>query len=245
MKRIVVLISGQGSNLDAIVRASEAQDWPGRVVAVISNRADARGLQSAQAHGIATEVLDHKAFADRAAFDAALAETVDRHAPDLVVLAGFMRILTPGVRGALRGPHAQRAPVAAAVVHRAEHAPAGDRGGLQGGRRHGALRQRRAGSRADRRAGRGAGAGRTTTRRRSPRRVLAAEHVLYPRAVGWFVKGELRIEGRPGDAPRPASRKAGSPEPADFPARAHERPRTTIFSRSCGASGAVRASFQR
>src|SRR5882762_7798792 len=95
MKRIAVLISGQGSNLDAIVRASEAQDWPGRVVAVISNRADARGLQSAQAMGIATEVLDHKAFADRATFDAALAEAVDGHAPDLVVLAGFMRILTP------------------------------------------------------------------------------------------------------------------------------------------------------
>ena len=95
MKRIVVLISGQGSNLDAIVRASEAQDWPGRVVAVISNRAEARGLQSAQAHGIATEALDHKAFADRPAFDAALADLIDRHAPDLVVLAGFMRILTP------------------------------------------------------------------------------------------------------------------------------------------------------
>ncbi len=95
MKRIVVLISGQGSNLDAIVRASEAQDWPGRVVAVISNRAEARGLQSAQARGIATAALDHKAFADRAAFDAALADLIDEHAPDLVVLAGFMRILTP------------------------------------------------------------------------------------------------------------------------------------------------------
>ena len=95
MKRIVVLISGQGSNLDAIVRASEAQDWPGRVVAVISNRADARGLQFAQERGIATAVLDHKAYADRAAFDAALAQTIDRFAPDLVVLAGFMRILTP------------------------------------------------------------------------------------------------------------------------------------------------------
>ena len=96
MKKIAVLISGQGSNLGAIVRASVAQDWPGRVVAVVSNRAEARGLQFAQEHGIATAVLDHKAYADRAAFDAALAETIDRFAPDLVVLAGFMRILTPG-----------------------------------------------------------------------------------------------------------------------------------------------------
>src|SRR6201996_3191485 len=88
MKRIVVLISGQGSNLDAIVRASEAQDWPGRVVAVISNRAEAGGLALAKARGIAAEVLDHKAFPDRPAFDGALAELIDRHAPDLVVLAG-------------------------------------------------------------------------------------------------------------------------------------------------------------
>src|ERR1700757_3331348 len=95
MKRIVVLISGQGSNLDAIVRASEAQDWPGRVVAVISNRAEAGGLDIARRSGVAAEVLDHKAFPDRPAFDAALGGLIDRHAPDLVVLAGFMRILTP------------------------------------------------------------------------------------------------------------------------------------------------------
>src|ERR1700759_2223479 len=95
MKRIVVLISGQGSNMDAIAQASEAEDWPARVVAVISNRADARGLERARERGIATAVRAHKAYADRAAFDAALAEAIDAHAPDLVVLAGFMRILTP------------------------------------------------------------------------------------------------------------------------------------------------------
>ena len=193
MKRIAVLISGQGSNLDAIVRASEAQDWPGRVVAVISNRADARGLQSARACGIAAEVLDHKGFADRAAFDAALAEAVDRHAPDLVVLAGFMRILTPGFvaryEGRMLNIHPSLLPsfsglnthrraieagckVAGATVHfvsaELDHGPIVAQAVVPvlAGDDETSLAQR----------------------------VLAAEHVLYPRAVGWFVKGELELK---------------------------------------------------
>ena len=100
MKHIVILISGGGSNMAAIVRAAEREDWArrlgARVAAVVSNRADAGGLVLAREKGIATEVLDHKTFASREAFDAALAERIDRHAPALVVLAGFMRILTPG-----------------------------------------------------------------------------------------------------------------------------------------------------
>ena len=193
MKRIVVLISGQGSDLDAIVRASEAQDWPGRVVAVISNRAEARGLQSAQAQGIATEVLDHKAFADRAAFDAALAGTIDRHAPDLVVLAGFMRILTPEFVGryegrmlnvhpsllpSFTGLHTHRraieegCKVAGATVHfvsaELDHGPI--------------VAQAVVPVLPD--------DDETTL----AQRVLAAEHELYPRAVGWFVKGELALK---------------------------------------------------
>lgn len=100
MKHIVILISGGGSNMAAIVRAAEREDWAhrlnARVAAVISNRADAGGLALAREKGIATEVLDHKAFAAREAFDAALAERIDRYQPALVVLAGFMRILTPG-----------------------------------------------------------------------------------------------------------------------------------------------------
>src|SRR5690242_19848804 len=96
MKRIVVLISGQGSNMDAIVRASRAEEWPARVVAVISNRPGAPGLERARALGVATAVVDHTLHAGRGPFDAALAEAIDGHAPDLVVLAGFMRILTPG-----------------------------------------------------------------------------------------------------------------------------------------------------
>jgi len=99
MKNIVILISGGGSNMAAIVRAAAQQDWTGRhgirVAAVISNRADAKGLAFAREQGIATEVLDHKAYPSREAFDAALAHAVLAHAPALVVLAGFMRILTP------------------------------------------------------------------------------------------------------------------------------------------------------
>lgn len=100
MRNIVILISGSGSNMAAIVRGAEQGRWSerlnARVAAVLSNRADAQGLDFAQDHGIATQVLDHKAFASREDFDAALMADIDRHAPVLVVLAGFMRILTPG-----------------------------------------------------------------------------------------------------------------------------------------------------
>ncbi len=100
MKNIVILISGGGSNMAAIVRTAQQQQWDkrlgARVAAVVSNKADAAGLAFAQAQGIATEVLDHKPFATREAFDTALAERIDRYEPALVVLAGFMRILTPG-----------------------------------------------------------------------------------------------------------------------------------------------------
>ncbi len=104
MKNIVILISGGGSNMAAIVRTAQAQNWAkqfnAQVSAVISNKADAKGLAFAKEHGIATAVVDHKAFADqpqpREAFDAALMKEIDQHQPHLVVLAGFMRILTPG-----------------------------------------------------------------------------------------------------------------------------------------------------
>ena len=104
MKNIVILISGGGSNMAAIIRTAEEQNWAkrlnARVSAVISNKADAKGLAFAKEHGIATAVIDHKAFAGepqpREAFDAALMTAIDQHQPHLVVLAGFMRILTPG-----------------------------------------------------------------------------------------------------------------------------------------------------
>lgn len=100
MKNIVILISGGGSNMAAIVRTAQQERWDtrlgARVVAVMSNKADAGGLEFARDHGIATAVVDHKAYASREAFDAALMAQIDQHSPALVVLAGFMRILTPG-----------------------------------------------------------------------------------------------------------------------------------------------------
>ena len=100
MKNIVILISGGGSNMGAIVRCAQREGWHkthgARVAAVISNRADAGGLALAREHQIATDVVDHKRFATREEFEAELAATIDRHQPSLLVLAGFMRILTPG-----------------------------------------------------------------------------------------------------------------------------------------------------
>ena len=104
MKNIVILISGGGSNMAAIVRAAQREDWErqygARIAAVISNKGTAGGLVFAKEQGIDTAVLDHKTFESREAFDAALMAEIDRHttpeAPVLVVLAGFMRILTPG-----------------------------------------------------------------------------------------------------------------------------------------------------
>ena len=103
MKNLVILISGTGSNMAAIVRAAERERWRerlnARIAAVISNRPAAAGLALAQAAGVATAVVDHQAFADRATFDAALRQAIDAHdphgTPALVVLAGFMRVLTP------------------------------------------------------------------------------------------------------------------------------------------------------
>jgi phosphoribosylglycinamide formyltransferase 1 len=95
MKNIVILISGRGSNMEAIVRAAQAQRWPARIAAVISNTAGAKGLEFAAAHGIAGVVVANQDFATREQFDAALRQAIDGFAPDLVVLAGFMRILTP------------------------------------------------------------------------------------------------------------------------------------------------------
>ena len=100
MKNIVILISGGGSNMAAIVRAAQRDNWRklygAQVAAVISNRPDAKGLGIAREHMIATDVVDHKRFETREAFDAELARVIDTRQPALVVLAGFMRILTPG-----------------------------------------------------------------------------------------------------------------------------------------------------
>ena len=96
MKSIVILISGRGSNMQAIVRAARREEWPVRIAAVISNRADAPGLVFAAEQKIPAVVVSSSAQSDRAAFDKLLQQEIDRYSPDLVVLAGFMRILTPG-----------------------------------------------------------------------------------------------------------------------------------------------------
>jgi len=97
MKNVVILISGGGSNMRAIVQAAQRDDWAGRygarVAAVVSNRPDAGGLAWAAGQGIAAAAVDHRDFSSREAFDAALGAVIDRHAPTLLVLAGFMRIL--------------------------------------------------------------------------------------------------------------------------------------------------------
>jgi phosphoribosylglycinamide formyltransferase 1 len=192
-QRIVILISGRGSNMRRIVEACAAEAWPARVSAVISNRPDAAGLVFAAEQGIATATVDHQAFATREAFDGVLAQAIDAHAPDLLLLAGFMRILGvafvqryegrllnihPSLLPAFPGLHTHRraleagCKLAGATVHFVT--PDLDHGPIvlqavvpvQPGDDEHALAER----------------------------VLCTEHVIYPRAVRWFVEGRLQVE---------------------------------------------------
>jgi phosphoribosylglycinamide formyltransferase 1 len=190
MKRLVILISGRGSNMEAIVKACAAEGWPASIAAVISNRPDAGGLQFAAERGIATAVVDHKAYASRDDFDAELARIIDSFSPDLVVLAGFMRILTPAFTAryerrllnihpsllpAFTGLHtheralAMGCKVAGATVHF-----------VTAELDHGAIVMQgvvpvQPGDDAKTLAG----------------RVLTAEHRIYPQSVRWFVEDAL------------------------------------------------------
>ena len=103
MKSLVILISGRGSNMRAIVEAARAENWPVRVAAVISSRPDAAGLAWASERGIAVASIDHREYPAREAFETALAQSIDRHAPDAIALAGFMRILTDEFVGRYEG----------------------------------------------------------------------------------------------------------------------------------------------
>jgi phosphoribosylglycinamide formyltransferase-1 len=194
MKSIVILISGRGSNMEAIVQRCAAEAWPARVAAVISNRADAAGLAFAAAHGIATTVVAHTSFATREAFDDALAQAIDAFAPHLVVLAGFMRILgerfVQHYEGRLLNIHPSLLPMFPGLH---THQRAIDAGCKMAGATvhfvtaaldHGPIVVQSvvpllAGDDADALSA----------------RVLATEHQIYPRAVRWFVEGRLRIEG--------------------------------------------------
>jgi phosphoribosylglycinamide formyltransferase-1 len=190
MKRIVILISGRGSNMEAILAAG----LPARVAAVISNDPAARGLAAAAARGVPSAALDHRRYAERAAFDAALAAEIDRHRPDLVALAGFMRILSAGFveryRGrlinihpsllpAFPGLHTHRRALEAGVrVHGCTvHfvTPALDHGPI--------VIQAAVPVRAD------------DDEASLAARVLAQEHRIYPQALRWFCEDRLRLSG--------------------------------------------------
>ena len=194
MKNIVVLISGRGSNMEAIVQACATEGWNARIVAVVSNRPEATGLAFARARGIATAVVDHQRFESREAFDAELARVIDGFAPDVLALGGFMRILTPGfvahyagrmvnvhpsLLPAFTGLHTHRRAIdsgckaAGATVHfvsaELDHGPIIAQAVvpvLPG-----------------------------DTEQTLAARVLAREHLIYPRAVRWIVDDLLRVEG--------------------------------------------------
>jgi phosphoribosylglycinamide formyltransferase 1 len=192
MKNIVLLISGRGSNMEAIVHACAQEAWPARIAAVISNKASAAGLAFAAGHGIATAVVDHQQFASREAFDAELARVIDGHQPDVVVLAGFMRILTEGFvrhyEGRLLNIHPSLLPafaglnthqraidagckVAGATVHFVT--PTLDHGPIVAQAVVPVLAH--------------------DTADILGARVLVQEHQIYPRAVRWCVEGMLSI----------------------------------------------------
>lgn len=189
---IVVLISGSGSNLQAIIDAVAADRIRAGIAAVVSNRPDARGLDRARAAGIEAVVVDHRRFDGREPFDAALRETIDRYQPDLVVLAGFMRILTdafvehyhgrmlnihPSLLPAFRGldTHA-RALAAGASEHGASiHFVTSE---LDGGP---VVAQVRVAVRGD------------DTPQKLATRVLTQEHRLYPLVIDWYTRGRLRL----------------------------------------------------
>lgn len=196
MKTIVILISGRGSNMQSLLDAAADGTLPVRVAAVLSNRPDAKGLEIAAARGIPTRVIDHKQYDGREAFDAAMAEAIDAFAPDLVVLAGFMRILSdafvghyagrlinihPSLLPAFTGLHThQRALDEGVRIHGCTvHfvTPALD---------HGPIIVQAAVPVLD---------GDDATRLAA--RVLAQEHRIYPQAVRWFAEGRLRlVDGR-------------------------------------------------
>ncbi len=192
MKSVVILISGRGSNMRSIVDAK----LPARISAVISNRPNAGGLEFAREQGIPTAIVDHTLHADRPAFEQALTVEIDRHMPDLVVLAGFMRILTPAFvahyGGRLINIHPSLLPAFTGLHTHQRALDAGCRiagatvhfvtGELDGGP---IIAQAAVPVLPD------------DTESTLAARVLAQEHVMYPQVVRWFVEGRLSLrDGR-------------------------------------------------
>lgn len=180
--------------MEAIVRACADEGWPAQVAAVIANRPDAAGLAFAASHGIATAVVDHRQFPDRESFDAALARQIDSFVPDLVVLAGFMRVLTAGFvdryAGRMLNVHPSLLPSFPGLKTHQQALDAGVR--LHGASVHFVTSQLDHGPIVAQ-AAVPVEAGDTPAM--LAERVLATEHIIYPRAVRWFVEGRLALDG--------------------------------------------------
>jgi phosphoribosylglycinamide formyltransferase-1 len=193
MKTIVILISGRGSNMEAIVRTAQAEQWPARIAAVISNRADAPGLAFAAEQGIATRVVASKDFPSRALFDEALQACIDEFAPDLLVLAGFMRILTPAFvehyAGRMLNIHPSLLPLFPGLATHEQALAAGMT--EHGATVHFVTAELDHGPVV-------AQASVPVLPGDTPatlaQRVLEQEHLLYPRAVRSFIEGRLTVE---------------------------------------------------
>ena len=189
---VVVLLSGTGSNLQALIDSIQAGDNPARIAAVISNRADAFGLQRAQDAGIDARVLQHQGFEGREAFDAALIEVIDQYQPQLVVLAGFMRILSPAFvrhyQGRLLNIHPSLLPKYKGLHTHRRALEAGDR-------EHGCsvhfVTEELDGGPLVVQAVIPVQLG--DTPEALAQRVHAQEHQIYPLAVRWFAEGRLRL----------------------------------------------------
>ena len=213
MKSIVILISGRGSNMLSLADAAASGALPVRVAAVISNRPDAKGLFAASARGIPTLVVDHTHFDGREAFDAAMCEAIDEISPDLVILAGFMRILTDGFvrhyEGRLMNIHPSLLPSFPGLHTHRQALEAGVR--LHGCTvhfvtpvfDHGPIIVQAAVPVLD-----------GDDEERLAARVIAQEHRIYPLAVRWFAEGRLRlVDGRVlCDSPQNGSGALISPE---------------------------------
>ena len=193
MKNIVILISGRGSNMEAVVRAAKAEQWPARIAAVISNKADAKGLEFAAAHGIPTAVVSNKDYPSREAFDAALQEVIDGFSPDLVVLAGFMRILTPGFvshyENRMLNIHPSLLPLFPGLHTHEQALAAGEK--THGATVHFVTAELDHGPLVDQVSvpvlpG--------DTAEVLAARVLEQEWIMYPRAIRWFIEGRIKVE---------------------------------------------------
>jgi phosphoribosylglycinamide formyltransferase-1 len=193
MKRIVILISGRGSNMEAIVQACATEGWNARIAAVVSNRGDAAGLGFARSRGIPTAVVEHASFGSREAFDATLAQSIEAFAPDVLALAGFMRILTPAFvarfAGRLVNVHPSLLPAFTGLHTHRRAIEAGCK--LAGATVHFVTADLDHGPIIAQAAVPVLPSDSEAT---LSARVLAREHLLYPRTVRWLAEGLLKVD---------------------------------------------------